>query len=503
MATFKPTVKHLRKDGLYQVYVRVVHNTKPGYIKTDKVVTPAKVTKKGDITDPYVTAYCAQKILEWSDRLNRVNHAAWSVKQIVQFLANEDAEVCFSDYARQHIDRMIDRGQVRNARTYKLAVENLERYMGTNRLMFGALTSAMVMGWIRSLDHTARAKEQYPICVRQIFRAAMDELNDYDNGNIRIKTNPWPKVRIPKADRPEKKAITAEACRAFFSAALPQSKMADPLPELGRDVAKMILCLAGINTIDLYELKKADCRPGVIAYCRAKTKKARADNAYIEMRIEPILQELMLKYAAGDDDPYLLNFHNRFCDADSFNANVNSGIKKVCKEMGIPQERWYSAYTFRHTWGTVAQNDIGASFAEVGFGLNHSQGHNVTRGYVKVDFSPAWELNAKVIEFVFFSDKKSKLASKADEAGAEGEEQESDGLFRISPKMMVKAQAFFKGKTIAEVHDIGYSNVNDVMEALASQFPADIPEGSAVQFRIENCDHGQVVVYERTKGKGF
>ena len=57
MATFKPTVKHLRKDGLYQVYVRVVHNTKPGYIKTDKVVTPAKVTKKGDITDPYVTAY--------------------------------------------------------------------------------------------------------------------------------------------------------------------------------------------------------------------------------------------------------------------------------------------------------------------------------------------------------------------------------------------------------------------------------------------------------------
>lgn len=38
MATFKAVVRTPRKDGFYQVYIRVVHNTKPGYIKTDKVV---------------------------------------------------------------------------------------------------------------------------------------------------------------------------------------------------------------------------------------------------------------------------------------------------------------------------------------------------------------------------------------------------------------------------------------------------------------------------------
>lgn len=39
----------------------------------------------------------------------------------------------------------------------------------------------------------------------------------------------------------------------------------------------------------------------------------------------------------------------------------------------------YCLYTFRHTWGTVAQNDCGASISEVAFGMNHSAGDKVTR----------------------------------------------------------------------------------------------------------------------------
>lgn len=31
MATFKPTVRGMRQDGFLQVYIRVVHNARPGY----------------------------------------------------------------------------------------------------------------------------------------------------------------------------------------------------------------------------------------------------------------------------------------------------------------------------------------------------------------------------------------------------------------------------------------------------------------------------------------
>ena len=136
----------------------------------------------------------------------------------------------------------------------------------------------------------------YPICVRQIFKAALLEYNDYDNGIIRIKTNPWAKVKIPEADTPEKRAISPEECRRFFSAPIPESKMKEPLAELGRDVAMMVLCLAGINTVDLYEMKKENYENGIIKYKRAKTKKSRADGAYIEMRVPAIIHPIVDKY---------------------------------------------------------------------------------------------------------------------------------------------------------------------------------------------------------------
>ncbi len=139
MAIFKAIVRTKRKDGFYQVYIRCVHNRKPGYIKTDKLVTDKQLDRNGDIDDPFVNEYCARRILEFTQRLNRKEIGKWTVKQVVDFLAMEDEDLCFSDYARLHIDRMRDLGQVRNARNYELALQHLERYAGTTRVMFAQL----------------------------------------------------------------------------------------------------------------------------------------------------------------------------------------------------------------------------------------------------------------------------------------------------------------------------------------------------------------------------
>jgi hypothetical protein len=244
----------------------------------------------GEIIDPYVMRYCMDRIIEYTDRLNKVESDKWTVGEVIAYLNNMDEDISFSQYARKHMDRMINDGMARNAKNYGWALRSLETYAGTQNVMFSQLTTTFVNGWIRSLNNTRRAKEMYPICIRQIYREAVKEINDYDRGIIRIKTNPWVKVEIPRADTPEKKAVTPEECRAFFAAPIPESKFKSPLAELGRDVAMMILCLGGINTVDLYSLKKENYRGGVIGYERAKTKKSRVDNAYIEMRVPPIIQ---------------------------------------------------------------------------------------------------------------------------------------------------------------------------------------------------------------------
>lgn len=219
MATFKAVVRTPRKDGFYQVYIRVVHNTKPGYIRTDKVVTKQMVDNHGNINDPFVNEYCARTILRYADKLNRKDCARWTVRQIIEYVTHEDEDICFSDYARLHIDRMIDRGQERNVKNYKLALQHLERFWGTSRVGFGQLKSVQVNRWIASLEQTRRAKEMYPVCMRQVFREAVREYNDYDNGVIRIKTDPWGKVKIPQADRTEKIAISPGGVPVVFRGA--------------------------------------------------------------------------------------------------------------------------------------------------------------------------------------------------------------------------------------------------------------------------------------------
>lgn len=494
MATFKVCVQKQRKDGFWPVYIRVIHHKKVAYIATDKMVTDKGLSYHNEVEDPYVMQWCMGRIVDYMDSLNKKDIEHWTVKDVVEYLKTGNTDVSFSEYARLHHARLIDNRQERNARNYELAYQHLERFAGTTNVMFSQLTSSFVNAWIKSLEHTHRAKEMYPVCIRQIFKAACTELNDYDRGHIRITTNPWVKVQIPTADIPEKLAISPEDCRVFFSAPLPESKFKSPLPELGRDVAMMVLCLAGMNTVDIYNLKKKDYYDGIVHYKRSKTRKFRTDEAYMEMRVPAIIKPLFDKYASDDSDSYLFCFHTRHTNSDSFNANVNIGIKKICESMNMPKEDWYSVYTFRHTWGTVAQNDCGASISEVGFGMNHAYGNKVTRGYLKLDFTPAWELNEKVIDFIFFSTEK----------GARQHIKEEPVSFeRFSAKQMIKGTVYFRGKKLGEVQDIGFNNVDEVIAALVPFVPDDVPARSMVQFKIENCDKQQTAVYERMKGKGF
>ncbi len=490
MAVFKPVVRFKRPDGYYPVYIRVTHQRKVQYIKTDKLVDQKGVDKANGIKDPYVMKFCANRISRYVEILNQQDISSWSIDDVVNYIKSGTADICFSDYAREYQSKMIQEGHARNARTYELAYENLERYIGTTKVMFSHLTSTVITRWIESLANTARAKEQYPVCVRQIFKQALLDYNDYDAGIIRITTNPWPKVKIPKADASQHKAISMEECRAFFYAPLPESDRKFPLTELGHDVAMMILCLAGINTVDLFYAEKKNYHDGIIGYERRKTRGARTDNAWFEIRVPDILKPIVEKYLdTNGSSEYLFNFHTRHSTNDSFNANVNIGIRQICeKALGMEKGKGYSGYTFRHTWATVAQNECGATLADVDFGLNHSNKTQLARTYVKIDFTPAWELNEKVVEKIFFTE---------DKSSANKNEEPDSKFFRFSAKQLVKGTLFFKGAVLASVEDIGFNNVEEVIANLMKDLPDTIPPRSMVQIRIENKDKGQKQDYTR------
>ena len=118
MATLKAVVRTARADGFYPVYIRVTHHRASSFIKTDKMVTKKELTKNKEIKDPFVMQYCTQRILEYTERLNKKNIENWTVAEVVEYLENADDDICFSDYAHIHINRMIDRGEKRNVEHY-------------------------------------------------------------------------------------------------------------------------------------------------------------------------------------------------------------------------------------------------------------------------------------------------------------------------------------------------------------------------------------------------
>lgn len=491
MATFKTCVQQQRKDGFYHVYIRVTHRRQTAFMKTDKMLDKKGLNRSGEVKDTFVLAYCTEKINSFIERLNKEDISEWTVKDVVAFLEKGEDDVCFSDYARKYKFEMAKNGQERNAKNYELAYQHLERFAGTNKLMFSRFTTKFVQDWIASLQNTARAKEMYPVCIRQIFKAAINEFNDYDRGVIRIKTNPWQKIRIPKADTPDHKAVPAKDIRDFFLLPLPPTKMILPLPELARDVAMMVMCLAGINTVDLYHLEKSNYKDGILAYNRRKTSKFRADNAHLEIRVPDILKELFEKYKSNDQ--YLFNFHERYTSEDAFNSNVNGGLRRIC-EYNNMQER-YSTYTFRHSWGTIARNDIKASMYDVAFSMNHASAHKITETYVKPDYSIVSDLNQKVVDFIFYG--------RLTEGNNETEDEQINSQFKFSFRNMIMGTVFFNDTKIYSFKDIGYNNVDDVITELVKHLPEDMPVGCKALFRIDNLDKGTHQFYERQKGKGF
>ena len=97
------------------MYIRVTHNRKVHYIKTDKVVDQKGVAKDKGIKDPFVLKYCSSQISRYVNVLNNVDVSSWSIDEVISYMKSGSSDVCFSDYAREYQSKMIQEGHDRNS----------------------------------------------------------------------------------------------------------------------------------------------------------------------------------------------------------------------------------------------------------------------------------------------------------------------------------------------------------------------------------------------------
>ena len=196
--------------------------------------------------------------------------------------------------------------------------------------------------------------------------------------------------------------------------------------------------------------------------------------------IKPTFEKYMSK---NMESPWLFDFQDRLSTSDSFNANVNAGISQICKK--VSPDFHASLYSFRHSWATIAQNGCGASLGDIDFALNHST-YKMARVYTKIDYSPAWELNEKVIDYLFFSNE-----------DIDDRDDSSNTFERMSKYNLIRGEAFVSGECVSVIEDSGFTNVEQVITRLLSSFSDNISRPSKVQIKISNLDKKQTQLYQR------
>lgn len=387
MATFSPAVR--TKDREFNtVYIRISHNSKTDYIKTSMSVHKSGI-KKGEVVDHTILANCYIKIKSYTKKLNDFNIESWTVREVKQFLTEDKTEISFTDFAQTYIDKMRVDGRRKPAGNYTCALHSLEKHYGKN-IFFSDITSKDLRDWIESLSGTKRAKSMYPALIKKLFDEGCLEYNDYDRNIIKIPGQPFRAVKIPESDIPQKRSTDAETIQKILKAS-PES----PREILSHDIISLVLYLAGINTVDLYNVNKDRFINGKLCYNRTKTEGKRKDNACFEIRVNEEILPLFEKYKGARR---LFNFSERYSNSDIFLIAVNKGLKSLCEKAGVPK---ITVYWLRHTWATIAQNKCGASTEQVAFCLNHASAHRVTEGYIEKDFSPVDVLNRKVLDYLF------------------------------------------------------------------------------------------------------
>lgn len=422
MATFKAEVieHHKKKDGTYNVKIRVTHQRVKRYIATSFFVTKEDMTRSLKIKNQKIIDSIEATIKQYRDACNDLGEklSGMNVDQVVDYIkGHKERQGAFYldvvKYGRDKIEEMKKSGHEGNARTYEIALDVLVQFVGRDSVSIAEVTAKFVKDfatWIQARPEKPgrskgykRSASLYLANLRALHNMAKSEFNDEDTGVINIPLSPFVKSKVPKTPVTRKRAVAVDVIQAI--AALPYSanyQLGTNRHNLAKDVFLLSFGLIGMNSIDLFN---CDCiKDGRITYKRTKTTNRREDKAEISIKIEPEILPLVEKYRDPSGER-VFKFYLMYANSQTFNCAVNKGLKMIeeelkslNKELEVDDLEYYAA---RHSWATIARNSAKVEKYTVHAALNHvDEEMKSTDIYIDKDYTLIDEANRKVLDLV-------------------------------------------------------------------------------------------------------
>ena len=267
-------------------------------------------------------------------------------------------------------------------RTKEIYEATIERILAfddkAHRLTFADID----VGWLDRFDafmaKTSPKKNARNIHMRNI-RAV------FNYARKRQITSSYPFINYEIHSQPtDNRDLSVDQLRRLFSAELPAWK------KRYVDFFELSFLLIGMNTEDLLHAERIN--DGRLEYRRAKTGRP------YSIKIEPECMEI-LKSRPGKK--YILDILDTYACTSHWTSKVDNVLKDVAAELGLPP---ISMYWARHSWSTIAMNELDIPWSTVRAALGHSGG-NVTDIYIDFDRGKIDLANRQMIDYVIHGKK--------------------------------------------------------------------------------------------------
>lgn len=138
MPTYSISVlKHQRRvDDKFPVSIRVTHNRRSAYLKTDFYVVTQQLNKSFEVKDKILLKLLLEKIEGCEDIVLRGlgnDVSNYTVKDIVEFIKKKQTEIScidFISFAKRHIARLFEVGREKRAKHIQTTINALVDFAG-------------------------------------------------------------------------------------------------------------------------------------------------------------------------------------------------------------------------------------------------------------------------------------------------------------------------------------------------------------------------------------
>lgn len=393
MATIAPKIlkENKKTDGTWNVLYRLSHNRKTRYIKTTHFVDETQIVGKDDISVDFVIDFLAADIKKYRKKISEIeNIDLYTVDEVKEMIFSDSKEIDLFPFFGKHIELLKSSGRGSTATPYTTVYNSLKDYVNNGHLYASKVTSKFLQEYeiylrtpknierenrggskmkIKDTFLTDKGVHNHMANFRTLFNKARDNYNDEDLGKILIKNYPFSKYKIKPKKNLKHKNIDIEDIRSIRDVAAVTRREV-----MAKNIFMLSFYMCGMNAVDIYNnIDRLKELPERIGYKRSKTRGKRPDEAFISVKIpkeaKKIIEVLEINYSTSR----------------SLNGNLSNGLRSLNDRLKIDGLTMYSA---RHSFATIARNDLNISRDDVSLALNHvNQDSRITDTYLAPDWS--------------------------------------------------------------------------------------------------------------------